>query len=283
MGHIENACPEKVRNDESSKGGAQGNEPFKGGKGDEPPKGIIKEVKFKGSLDFSGSDFDQQVINLPIEQVNTSKGSCTVLWDSGSMLNLISTEWADKVGLVGKKCNLHYKVVDNYVRSISSRMYDLHLISKDGNTKTVRVYGIDDLAAKGRALSSQSLSDLVKSLDESVKESDIGNCNLKVDLLLGSSCIADFPIVKFKLKDLCLMSSEFGITNIPKQLICRFGERNSQTKWILPDKLSVRFFFSSSSSSKCLPQAQFCLQKNLEAPRQMKKKIVWALNSTSVC
>ena len=111
VGHIENACPEKVRNDESSKGGAQGNEPFKGGKGDEPPKGIIKEVKFNGSLDFSGSDFDQQVVKLPIEQINTSKGPCTVLWDSGSMLNLISTEWADKVGLVGKNVILITKLL----------------------------------------------------------------------------------------------------------------------------------------------------------------------------
>ena len=68
-------------------------------------------MKFNGSLDFSGSDFDQQVVKLPIEQINTSKGPCTVLWDSGSMLNLISTEWADKVGLVGKNVILITKLL----------------------------------------------------------------------------------------------------------------------------------------------------------------------------
>ena len=115
-----------------------------------------------------------------------------------------------EVGLVGKKCNLDFKVVDNTIKSISTNIYDLRLISKDGLSKGIKAYGIDDLAAKSKALDSQLLSSLVLSIKDPISLQDIDNCNRKVNLLLGSSCIGDFPVVKYKSKDICLMSSDFG-------------------------------------------------------------------------
>ena len=186
-GHIENACRDSaVKNDAN--------------------KASVTDETQSSSFCNSQKEF----VKLPIEQVNTNCGTCTVLWDSGSMINLISNDWAKKKGLEGKRCSLDFKVVDNSVKSISTKLYDLSLISKDGVTKGVKAYGIDDLAAKGKALDSQLLSDLVLSVGESIKLHDIDNCDRKVDLLLGSSCIGDFPVLRYKFNDMCLMSSEFG-------------------------------------------------------------------------
>ena len=214
-GHIENACREPPHKDD--------------------PKQNASKVTGKGNGEMdstSSCNTQKEMVRLPIEQINTSYGPCTVLWDSGSMINLVSHEWAQKVGLEGKKCSLDFKVVDSSVKSISTKMYDLSLISKDGVSKTVKVYGIENLAARGKALDSQLLSDHLKTLNEYISPSDVDNCNRKVELLLGSSCIADFPVVKYKLKDMCLMSSEFGIR---KYVVV--GNDNSSNE--LPDVSTV--------------------------------------------
>ena len=55
------------------------------------------------------------------------------------------------------------------------------------------------------------MSNILNSLDDTISISEVDNCDKEVKLLLGSSCIIDFPVIKHKLKDICLMSSEFGI------------------------------------------------------------------------
>ena len=184
VGHIENACPDKVKKDE-------------------------KQVKFQG---FSGSDASQKSgVKLPIEVVNTETGPCTVLWDSGSMLNLVSEKWASDVGLRGKRCNLKFKVIDGSVKETNTHVYEVCLFSQDGSKKVVNAYGIDRLAATGRALSEDIVTSVVESSNGAFTLSDICNVEGKVDLLLGSACISYFPTTKYTFNDLCLMSSNFGV------------------------------------------------------------------------
>ena len=45
----------------------------------------------------------------------------------------------------------------------------------------------------------------------SINIDEIGNPKGKIQLLLGSECISDFPVVKYKIGELCIMSSEYGI------------------------------------------------------------------------
>ena len=112
---------------------------------------------------------------------------------------------------MGKRCNLDYKVVDNSVKSIKTYMYTIGIIDRSGQVEFVKAYGIDSLSAEGRALDSEVLSDFVQSVSADIKLSEVGNCSNKVDLLLGSSCIAHFPVYQHRSNDLCLMSSRFGI------------------------------------------------------------------------
>ena len=194
VGHIENACPE----------------PQPESKSEGPPSGgNASGGNASGGNDnlqtSSSCNSERKSVKLPIEQIKTGNGPCTVLWDTGSEINLVSNEWAEKVGLVGKRCSLDYKVVDSSVKSINSKMYDLNLISRDGITKAVQAYGIPDLAAKRNALSCKSLSNILNSLDDTISISEVDNCDKEVKLLLGSSCIIDFPVIKHKLKDICLM------------------------------------------------------------------------------
>ena len=183
VGHIENACPEKVKKE--------------------------KEVKFQG---FSGSDVSQKSgVKLPIEVVNTEVGPCTVLWDSGSMLNLVSNKWASDAGLKGKRCSLKFKVIDGSVKETVTYAYEVCLISHDGVRKVVNAYGIEGLAATGRALSENVATSLVESSGGMVNLSDIFNVESDVELLLGSGCASFFPTIKHAFNDLCLMSSSYGI------------------------------------------------------------------------
>ena len=183
VGHIENACPEKVKKD--------------------------LKVSFQG---FSGSDVRQKSgVRLPIEVVNTEVGPCTVLWDSGSMLNLVSNKWASDAGLRGKKCSLKFKVIDGSVKETVTYAYEICLISQDGEKKLVNAYGIEGLAATSRALNEDAVTNLVGSSDGLFSLSDIYNVESDVDLLLGSGCVSFFPIVRHTFNDLCLMSSSFGV------------------------------------------------------------------------
>ena len=94
MGHIENVCSEPP--------------PLsKKGKSDQKTEDIQS-----GSICNVESDAD---VRLPIESVNIEEGPCLTLWDTGSMLNLVSSTWISRKGLEGKDCNLQFKVVDSGV------------------------------------------------------------------------------------------------------------------------------------------------------------------------
>ena len=209
-GHIQNACTESSKVKKCVKCGRAGHT-------QESCRVVLpgngsphSKVKFDDLPQSSMANFDDAGVKLPIEEVNTESGLCTVLWDSGSMLNLVSNEWVSKSGLCGRKCSLQFKVVDGSVRDISTYSYDICLISKDGTRKIVKAYGIDDLAANGKALNDELVVNVIESLKESVSSFEIANVDSKVELLLGSGCISDFPVIKHRVSDLCLMSSEFG-------------------------------------------------------------------------
>ena len=190
VGHIENACMQ-------------------------PPVSSVKN-----QVHFNEPEFDKPVYNcnveskvavrLPIETINTEVGPCLVLWDSGSVLNLIDGEWASSKGLSGKACNLEFRVVDGSVKSMRTKVYNVPLKTRNGECKVVRAYGLDTLAASVKSLEDRSLEEILASLNISIDIEEVNNPSGTVQLLLGSQCIAEFPDVRCKSNNMCLMSSCYG-------------------------------------------------------------------------
>ena len=90
-------------------------------------------------------------------------------------------------------------------------MYKIGLKARNGHVKHIEAYGIDSISAISKELDCQLLSDILKSLKANVKDSEIETRDLDVDLLIGSSCIALFPVYRYGLQDICLMYSKFGV------------------------------------------------------------------------
>ena len=164
VGHIENACMEP------------------------PVSAVEKHVKFKES--YSNDDHvgncnveSDVAVRLPIETINTEVGPCLVLWDSGSVLNLIDGEWASSKGLSGKVCNLEFRVVDGSAKSVRTKVYNVPLKTRNGECKTIRAYGLDTLAASVKSLDVDSLEEILVSLNISIDIEQVNNPNGTVQLL----------------------------------------------------------------------------------------------------
>ncbi|NRA93174.1 MAG: hypothetical protein HRU26_10915 [Psychroserpens sp.] len=127
------------------------------------------------------------------------------------MLNLVSNDWASEVGLVGKKCKLEFKVVDDSLKNVQTQVYEIPLVSRNGTRKVIKAYELQSLAAGVKKLNERSLIEMLQSEKLPISIEEISNPQGNVQLLLGSECISDFPIIRYKVKDLCIMSSEFGI------------------------------------------------------------------------
>ena len=189
VGHIENAC----------QGPVNGN--------------VEKKVKFgeEPDVDQNSNMNVKSAIRLPIEEVLTDYGPCTVLWDTGSMLNLVSHDWALDNELEGKECSLEFKVVDDSIKHVQTQVYQIPLISRNGVKKFIKAYELQSLAAGVKRLNCKLLKNILDSENIPVDIDEIGNPEGKIQLLLGSECISDFPVVKHKVGELCIMSSEYGI------------------------------------------------------------------------
>ena len=112
QGHIENACHERTspHNTQMTDKNTRNED----------------QNKQNGGFFLGNTNFERNCqVRLPIETINTSEGPCLVLWDSGSMLNLVSQDWVNKSALVGKECELEFKVVDSGVKTIRTHLYDI--------------------------------------------------------------------------------------------------------------------------------------------------------------
>ena len=183
QGHIQNACREPPPQQD--------------------PNGSEKKP-FAGN---TNTERDNQV-RLPIETLNTSEGSCLVLWDSGSMLNLVSQNWITKTALEGKECELEFKVVDSGVKTIRTKLYDIPLLSRGGDVKIIKAYAIESLAAHAITVDTELVNKVCS--NASVHIGQVDNSSGTIELLLGSGCAGIFPETEYVHEELCLMTSNYG-------------------------------------------------------------------------
>jgi hypothetical protein len=167
-GHIQNACREPPTSSSSN---------------------LNRRVQFDDSADtnpVSNCNAESSVaVRLPIETINTELGPCLALWDSGSVLNLIDSDWAYSKGLSGKVCNLEFRVVDGSAKSVNTKVYNVPLTTRNGDCKIIRAYGLDSLAASVKSLQSNTLESVLKSLNVDVELSEVNNPQGSIQLLWG--------------------------------------------------------------------------------------------------
>ena len=183
------------------------------------PKTEGKKVQFKETSETPQASFVVPTMSntvskghvvLPIEDVKTSEGECTVLWDSGSMLNLVEERWAMQKGLHGKSYRLKYKVVNGVEEDVCTQLYTFDLIDRNGNTKSVRAYGIESIMSVIPQRDLRQLAKKFKALSWRIRKDDFAKPAGSVNLLLGSEWLASFPQVKWEYENMCIMSSLYG-------------------------------------------------------------------------
>ena len=194
VGHIENACLSK-RDSDYLKPTDENSTPVKSRNDHAVTCSVNSNVK--------------STIRLPIESVMTQFGPCTVLWDSGSAINLVNENWVKQMNIPGDACQLKFKVVDGTVKAIGTKCYKIGLLDRDSNIKIIRAYGLKDLATKASTLEQQTLTNISNQF--SIDIADIDQSSGSINLLLGSGCVSIFPIIEQQLDDLCLMKSKYGL------------------------------------------------------------------------
>ena len=216
-GHMQKVCPGKKEDKDSP------------GKSDDTEKTVKfkEQVKPKDSVGsvVASSRGENVQVRLPIEQVCTEMGTCNALWDSGSTLNLVSSLWAKKHNLSGKKCRLRFNVVGGTNHSVESRLHSISLRARDGSMKSVIAYELDNIASTVIPVDRSSVVTDLRAAGIKLAEDDLANPLGDVELLLGSECLSVFPKIEVVVDKICLMTSRFGTT---KYFIAgSHGSRNS--------------------------------------------------------
>ena len=188
VGHIERACPKAsaVKNGQKRSEGKT-NEDRKEGKTITISDDVVSFVSTNVSAQTASG------VRLPIEEVSTNFGKCNILWDSGSMLNLVENSWASETGMVGKPYNLTYRVVDGVTRVVHTKRYELDISTRDGGKKKLVVYGFDVIMDHIEPANLTELSKAHKAIGYRHREGSLSDPSGKVRLLIGCCLLSDFP------------------------------------------------------------------------------------------
>ena len=133
-------------------------------------------------------------IRLPIEVVKTNVGNCTVLYDTGSMLNIVRTSWARNHKLSGRKYSLQYRVVDGSIKTIDTTLYYIDVIGRDGSIRKIKAFAMHEVMSNLIVPDMNKLKDVVKCWKYAVDVDSISVPKGQVDLLLGSEELKLFPL-----------------------------------------------------------------------------------------
>ena len=152
---------------------------------------------------------NEVAVRLPLDIVNSAIGPCNVLYDSGSQMNLIDESFASKKGLKGKRATISYRVINGEVRTAHTTLYQIVLLSKTGVRKHIHAYSMPVLMDE---LQIPDIVSLAKSFPRiNAVKSDIALPKGKVELLIGSQHIVDFPKVVWSSGSVALLQNKFSL------------------------------------------------------------------------
>lgn len=137
--------------------------------------------------------------------VQGSKKKCTVLFDQGSTISLVTENYAKTAGLEGTEVSLDLSGVGNKTETLHTKLYKVPLLDKEKNLRNVHAFGMKEITSKFGKVDVSKAAKLF-GLEEDVLSRPVGN----VDLLVGYGRSSLFPRPKETVDDLTLHESQFG-------------------------------------------------------------------------
>ena len=147
-------------------------------------------------------------VRLPFDVCNTEVGPMNVLWDSGSMLNFVDSDFAESKSLKGTKVDLSYRLVNGEICHSTTKVYQIMLVSKAGKRKHIQAYGITPIMQDIPKIDLDHLASKYKVI--AAKVSKIAVPEGDVHLLIGADAIADFPTTAWSKNSIVLMNSNYS-------------------------------------------------------------------------
>ena len=224
-GHIEKACFKKKKETKSNEHNPKALDKVDTSKSSSTNKDDqSKHVKFTPEntvdptsnvanvLNASSSDVN---VRLPFDILNTNVGTLNALWDSGSMLNFIDSEFAEAKNMKGKDVQLSYRMVNGEICHSQTKVYQIVLLSKTGKKRHINAYGITPIMQNIPTVELDHLASQYKVIEAKLSKIAIPEGN--VHLLIGADSLTEFPTRAWSKNNIMLMNSKFGVNDF---LIC---------------------------------------------------------------
>jgi hypothetical protein len=151
----------------------------------------------------SGSGSKTLLLAQDISTVNGT--SVTTLWDTGSTISLVNTEFAENTGLAGVDCCFELSGVGETKQLYSTKLYLIPLFTTEGASISVHAFGIDSITADLEPTDIDSAAEAFDLRSEQIQR-PVG----KVQLLVGMNYTDILPVQAEVKKKVALYTSKFG-------------------------------------------------------------------------
>jgi hypothetical protein len=132
-------------------------------------------------------------------------GECTVLWDSGAQVSLVTHEYAKRARLRRRPATIRITGVGAGSGGESSVQYKALLRRRDGSIAEILPYGVDKITGNATSLNLSKAKALFPSV-ASTLESPAG----PIQLLIGMDHMEEAPREEERAQGVALYSSRFG-------------------------------------------------------------------------
>jgi hypothetical protein len=148
----------------------------------------------------------QLKIQLMIQRVQDARGGeCTVLWDSGAQVSLVTHEYAKGAGFGRRPASIRITGVGAGSGGESNVQYKALLRRRDGSIAEIMPYGVDKITGNAISLNIGKDKALFPSV-ASMLESPAG----PIQLLIGMDHMEEAPREEDRAQGVALYSSRFG-------------------------------------------------------------------------
>ena len=160
------------------------------------------------SVCYPGSD-----VLLLIQEVDIPSKmdmQCTVMWDSGASVSLVTFDYAEKAALVGSCCEFEVTGILNQPIKYTTKLYKVPVMDRAGDEHIVFAYGIEKILVQPYVQVPRKILSMLESVHDELDENLVLHTGGNVDLLIGMSESPIQPVKLGSTGSLSLYESQFG-------------------------------------------------------------------------